>query len=86
MKETQKSTLKCTSDFPLKLALVSVGGSTPPSGTIITNKNANMITNSMVRFMAKFEKELAHKSVDETIAEMCGKSSVEIHNAFDYEF
>ena len=45
-----------------------------------------MITNSMVRFMAKFEKELAHKSIEETIEEMCGRSSVEIHNAFDYEF
>ena len=45
-----------------------------------------MISKNMVRFMAKFEKELAHKSVDEAITEMCGKSSVEIHNAFDYEF
>ena len=43
-----------------------------------------MIAKNMVRFMAKFEKELAHKSVDEAITEMCGKS--EIHNAFDYEF
>ena len=45
-----------------------------------------MIAKNMVRFMAKFEKELAHKSIEETIEEMCGKSSVEIHNAFDYEF
>lgn len=45
-----------------------------------------MVTNSMVRFMAKFEKELALKSVDETIEEMCGKSSVEFSNAFGYEF
>ena len=45
-----------------------------------------MITNSMVKFMAKFEKELAHKSVEETIAEMCGKSSEEFHNVFGYEF
>lgn len=45
-----------------------------------------MITNSMVRFMTKFEKEIAHKSIEETIAEMCGKSSVEISNVFGYEF
>ena len=45
-----------------------------------------MITNSMVRFMAKFEKEIAHKPIEETIAEMCGKSSVEISNAFGYDF
>lgn len=45
-----------------------------------------MITNSMVRFMTKFEKELAHKSVDEVITEMCGKSSEEFSNAFGYDF
>lgn len=45
-----------------------------------------MITNSMVRFMTKFEKELAHKPIEEVIEEMCGKSSLETHNAFDYEF
>ena len=45
-----------------------------------------MIAKNMVRFMTKFEKELAHKSVDEVITEMCGKSSVEISNAFGYEF
>ena len=45
-----------------------------------------MITNSMVRFMTKFEKEIAHKSIEETIAEMCGKSSEEFSNAFGYDF
>ena len=45
-----------------------------------------MITNSMVRFMAKFEKELEHKSIEETIAEMCGKSSCITSNDFGYEF
>lgn len=40
----------------------------------------------MVKFMAKFEREIAHKSIEEAIAEMCGKSSVEISNAFGYEF
>lgn len=45
-----------------------------------------MIAKNMVRFMAKFEKELAHKSVDEAITEMCGKSSEEFSNAFGYDF
>ena len=45
-----------------------------------------MVTNSMVKFMTKFEKELAHKSIEETIEEMCGRSSVEISNAFGYDF
>ena len=53
---------------------------------LFTKKRKEMIAKNMVRFMAKFEKEIAHKSIEETIAEMCGKSSVEIHNAFDYEF
>ena len=45
-----------------------------------------MIAKNMVRFMTKFEKEIAHKSIEETIAEMCGKSSEEFSNAFGYEF
>ena len=45
-----------------------------------------MITKNIAAFCSEFEKRLAHKSVDEVITEMCGKSSVEIHSAFDYEF
>ena len=45
-----------------------------------------MITKNIAAFCSEFEKRMKHESVDETIAEMCGKSSVEIHNAFDYEF
>ena len=45
-----------------------------------------MIAKNMVRFMTKFEKELAHKSVDEVITEMCGKSSCRTSNDFGYEF
>lgn len=44
-----------------------------------------MITKNMVRFMAAFEKKMAHESVDEVIAEMCAETSREISNAFDYE-
>jgi len=53
---------------------------------LFTKNTQRIMAKNMVRFMAKFEKEIAHKSIEETIAEMCGKSSVEIHNAFDYEF
>lgn len=44
-----------------------------------------MITKNMARFMAKFESEMAHKSIEETIADMCHETSVEISKAFGYE-
>lgn len=45
-----------------------------------------MITKDIAAFCSEFEKRMKHESVDETIAEMCCKSSVEISNAFGYEF
>lgn len=45
-----------------------------------------MITKNIAAFCSEFEKRMKHESVDETIAEMCGKSSVEISNAFGHEF
>lgn len=45
-----------------------------------------MITKNIAAFCSEFEKRLAHESIDKTIAEMCCKSSVEISNAFGYEF
>ena len=45
-----------------------------------------MITKNIAAFCSEFEKKLAHESIEKTIEEMCGKSSVEISNAFGYEF
>lgn len=45
-----------------------------------------MITKNIAAFCSEFEKRLAHESIEKTIAEMCGKSSVEFSNAFGYEF
>lgn len=45
-----------------------------------------MITKNIAAFCSEFEKRMKHESVDETIAEMSYKSSVEFHNVFGYEF
>ena len=45
-----------------------------------------MITKNIAAFCSEFEKRLAHESIEKTIAEMCGQSSVEFHNAFGYDF
>jgi hypothetical protein len=44
-----------------------------------------MITKNIAAFCAAFESEMAHKSIEETIADMCHETSVEISNAFGYE-
>ena len=45
-----------------------------------------MITKNIAAFCSEFEKRMKHESVDETIAEMCCKTSREISNAFGYDF
>jgi hypothetical protein len=45
-----------------------------------------MIIKNIAAFCSEFEKRMKHESVDETIAEMCCKSSREISNVFGYEF
>lgn len=45
-----------------------------------------MITKNIAAFCSEFEKRMKHESIEKTIEEMCCKSSVEISNAFGYEF
>lgn len=41
-----------------------------------------MITKNIAAFCSEFEKKLAHETIEKTIEEMCGKSSIELSNVF----
>ena len=45
-----------------------------------------MITKNIAAFCSEFEKRMKHESIEETIEDVCCKSSVEFHNVFGYEF